>query len=43
VLKDAGDGEVVEINTGDLRRLKAFAERQVKAQAELLRLFRWRA
>ena len=40
VLKDAETGEVVEINPGDLRRLKAFAERQVKAQTELLRLFR---
>jgi hypothetical protein len=40
VLKDAETGEVVEINTGDARRLRAFAERQAKTQAELLRLFR---
>src|SRR6266487_1873707 len=40
VLKDAETGEVVEVNTGDLRRLRAFAERQAKTQGELLRLFR---
>jgi uncharacterized protein (DUF58 family) len=40
VLKDAETGEVVEINTGDDRKRKAFAKRQVKAQADLLRLFR---
>ncbi|MBI3416202.1 MAG: DUF58 domain-containing protein [Verrucomicrobia bacterium] len=40
VLKDAETGEVVEINTGDARKLRAFAERQSKAQADLGRLFR---
>ncbi|MBM3840027.1 MAG: DUF58 domain-containing protein [Verrucomicrobia bacterium] len=38
VLKDAETGEVVEINTGDERKRKAFQERQVKAQNELRRL-----
>src|SRR5260221_6242882 len=40
VLKDAETGEVVEINTADLRKLEAFAQRQARAQAELLRVFR---
>lgn len=40
VLKDAETGEVVEVNTGDARKRAAFAERQNKAQAELLRVFR---
>jgi uncharacterized protein (DUF58 family) len=40
VLKDAETGEVVEVNTGDPRKRRAFAERQTKAQAELQRLFR---
>ena len=40
VLKDAETGEVVEVNTGDARKRAAFAERQLKAQAELLRVFR---
>src|SRR3989454_588748 len=40
VLKDAETGEVVEVNTGDERKRVAFAQRQAKAQAELLRLFR---
>jgi uncharacterized protein (DUF58 family) len=40
VLKDAETGEVVEVNTGDVRKRAAFAERQLKAQAELLRVFR---
>src|SRR3954466_10313754 len=39
VLRDAETGEVVEINTGDARKRKAFAERQGKAQQELRRLF----
>jgi hypothetical protein len=39
-LKDAETGEVVEVNTGDQRKLEAFAKRQVKAQADLQRLFR---
>ena len=38
VLKDAETGEVVEINTGDERKRRAFQERQVKAQNELRRL-----
>jgi len=40
VFKDAETGEVVEINTGDERKRAAFAERQARAQAELLRLLR---
>ena len=40
VLKDAETGEVVEVNTGDERKRAAFAQRQSKAQAELLKLFR---
>jgi uncharacterized protein (DUF58 family) len=40
ILKDAETGEVVEVNTGDERRRKAFAERQEKLQAELRTLFR---
>jgi uncharacterized protein (DUF58 family) len=40
VLKDAETGEVVEINTGDARKRAAFAERQIKSQKELERLFR---
>src|SRR5438034_289626 len=40
ILEDAETGEVVEINTGDERKRAAFAQRQVKAQAELLKLFR---
>jgi uncharacterized protein (DUF58 family) len=40
VLKDAETGEVVEINTGDQRKRRAFAERQVKNQKDLQRLFR---
>ncbi len=40
ILQDAETGELVEINTGDERKRKAFAERQVKAQDELARLFR---
>lgn len=40
VLQDAETGEIVEINTGDERKRAAFAERQVRAQAELSRLFR---
>ena len=39
VLKDAETGEVVEVNTGDPRRRQAFAERQVRAQQELKRIF----
>ncbi len=40
LLQDAETGEVVEINTGDRRRLMAFSARQAKAQEELDRLFR---
>lgn len=40
VLKDAETGEVLEINTGDDRKRRAFAQRQAKSQTELLRLFR---
>ena len=40
VLKDAETGEVVEVNTGDQRKRAAFAQRQERAQAELLRVFR---
>ena len=40
VLKDAETGEVVEINTGDERKRKAFADRQARAQADIQRLFR---
>jgi uncharacterized protein (DUF58 family) len=40
VLKDAETGEVIEINTNDVRKRNAFARRQVEAQAELVRLFR---
>src|SRR5262249_34942227 len=40
VLKDAETGELVEVNTGDARKRAAFTERQNKAQAELLRVFR---
>src|SRR2546423_1288899 len=37
VLNDAETGEVVEINTGDQRKRKAFAERQARAQTDLAR------
>jgi uncharacterized protein (DUF58 family) len=40
VLKDAETGEVVEVNTGDHRKREAFAQRQAKAQSELMRVFR---
>ena len=40
VLKDAETGEVVEINTGDRRKRRAFTERQAKNQKDLQRLFR---
>jgi uncharacterized protein (DUF58 family) len=39
ILQDAETGEVVEINTGDPRKRKAFAERQANAQKELKRIF----
>jgi uncharacterized protein (DUF58 family) len=40
VLQDAETGEIVEVNTGDERKRKAFAERQTKAQSQIARLFR---
>ena len=40
VFQDAETGEIVEINTGDLRKRSAFAERQTRAQNDLTRLFR---
>src|SRR5207248_9421774 len=40
VLSDAETGEVVEINTHATRKRLAFSERQMRAQAELARLFR---
>jgi uncharacterized protein (DUF58 family) len=39
MLKDAETGEVVEINTGDERKRRAFQQRQQKTQNELRRLF----
>lgn len=39
VLRDAETGELVEVNTGDARKRRAFAERQQKAQAELRKIF----
>ncbi len=39
VLKDAETGEVVEINTGDERRRRAFAERQDRFQRDIRRIF----
>jgi uncharacterized protein (DUF58 family) len=40
VLTDAETGEMIEINTHDARKRRAFADRRVKHQAELLRLLR---
>ena len=40
VLTDAETGEMIEINTHDARKRRAFAERRAKHQAELLRLLR---
>ncbi len=40
ILQDAETGEVIEINTHDLRKRRAFAERRAKHQAELLRQLR---
>jgi uncharacterized protein (DUF58 family) len=40
VLKDAETGQVVEINTGDERKRRTFAERQARRQVELQRVFR---
>jgi len=40
VLTDAETGEVIEINTHDVRKRRAFADRRTRNQAELLRLLR---
>lgn len=40
ILKDAETGEVVEVNTGDERKRRTFAQRQNQAQDDLVRLFR---
>jgi uncharacterized protein (DUF58 family) len=40
VLEDAETGEIVEVNTGDTRKRSAFAERQLRAQTDVGRLFR---
>jgi uncharacterized protein (DUF58 family) len=40
VLEDAETGEIVEVSTGDARKRKAFAERQARAQSDLVRLLR---
>ena len=39
VLRDAETGEMIEVNTGDARRRKDFADRRVKAGAELKKVF----
>jgi uncharacterized protein (DUF58 family) len=40
IFQDAETGQIVEVNTGDARKRAAFAERQVKSQSEIARLFR---
>lgn len=40
LLKDAETGEVIEIDTGDSRKRRAFAQRQARAQLDLWRLLR---
>ena len=40
VLEDAETGEIVEVSTGDDRKRAAFAQRQARAQVDLMRLFR---
>ena len=40
VFKDAETGEVVEVDTGDPQKRKAFAERQNRSQREMARVFR---
>ena len=40
IFQDAETGEIVEVNTGDVRKRQAFADRQAKSQEQLLRLFR---
>jgi len=39
VLQDAETGEIVEVNTGDQRKRKAFADPQARTQAEITKLF----
>lgn len=40
VLEDAETGEIVEVSTGDVRKRKAFADRQARAQNDVAKLFR---
>jgi uncharacterized protein (DUF58 family) len=40
IFQDAETGEIVEVNTNDARKRKAFAESQARAQEALARLFR---
>ena len=40
IFEDAETGEIVEVNTGDGRKRKAFADRQAREQEQLPRLFR---
>ena len=40
IFQDAETGEIVEVNTGDARKRRAFAERQARDQEQMLRLFR---
>ena len=40
ILEDAETGEVVEVNTNQMGRRAAFAEKQATAQTELERVFR---
>jgi uncharacterized protein (DUF58 family) len=40
IFQDAETGEIVEVNTNDARKRKAFAENQAKSQEQLARLFR---
>ncbi len=40
IFEDAETGEIVEVNTGDARKRKAFADRQAREQEQLPRLFR---
>jgi uncharacterized protein (DUF58 family) len=40
IFEDAETGEIVEVNTGDARKRKAFADRQAREREQLPRLFR---
>ncbi len=40
VFRDAETGELIEVNTNDARKRRAFADRRAKHQAELLRVLR---